>query len=239
MHRRNRTIFNINLIFAPYDERMKPLRKVRIAWSPEFAYAIGLLATDGNLSPDGRHINLTSKDKDQIQNFLRCLKIPDYHIGMKNRESEQEKKYFVVQIGDICFYSFLVKIGITPHKSKTLRGVAIPDQYFFDFLRGSFDGDGTFYSYWDSRWKSSFMFYTEFISASRYHINWIRRRLNSQLDISGHITADKNGPTQQLKYAKTESLKLLPKLYYNPSVVCLSRKRRKIEEALAIEGKYL
>ena len=42
-----------------------------------------------------------------------------------------------------------------------------------------------------------------------------------------------------LKYAKIESLKLLPKLYYDRSVVCLSRKRKKIEKALKIAGKHL
>jgi len=32
-------------------------------WSADFAYAVGLLTTDGSLSIDGRHINLTSKRK--------------------------------------------------------------------------------------------------------------------------------------------------------------------------------
>gem|GEM_PF-6676481 len=45
---------------------MKPLGKVKIQWSPEFAYVIGLLTTDGNLSPDGRHINFTSKDRELV-----------------------------------------------------------------------------------------------------------------------------------------------------------------------------
>ena len=35
-------------------------------WNHDFAYAIGLITTDGNLSPDGRHINLTSKDEEII-----------------------------------------------------------------------------------------------------------------------------------------------------------------------------
>ncbi|MBI5147711.1 MAG: hypothetical protein HZA37_00980 [Parcubacteria group bacterium] len=42
--------------------------------------------------------------------------------------------------------------------------------------------------------------------------------------------------THQLKYAKTESLKLLPRLYYDKNIICLSRKRRKIEKALKIDN---
>ncbi|KKU84947.1 MAG: Intein-containing protein, partial [Parcubacteria group bacterium GW2011_GWA2_47_8b] len=145
----------------------------------------------------------------------------------------------VVQFGDVSFYHFLISIGITPKKSKTIGELKIPDAYFFDFLRGHHDGDGTFYSYWDPRWRSSFMFYTEFISASKKHIDWLRRQLARFLDIKGHITKDSKGSTYQLKYAKVESLKLLPKLYYDRTVVCLSRKRRKIERALKVAGKQL
>ena len=51
----------------------KPKNKVRIEWSPKFAYALGLLATDGNLSPDGRHMVFVSKDLDLINIFKECL----------------------------------------------------------------------------------------------------------------------------------------------------------------------
>ena len=142
---------------------LKPQNKVKIEWSPEFAYAIGLLTTDGNLSSDSRHFDLTSKDKEQLENFLRCLGIKN-KIGIKT--SGLGKKSFRVQFGDVTFYKFLLNIGLTSNKSKKLGALDIPDKYFFDFLRGHFDGDGTFYSYFDPRWKSSYLFYTVFISAS-------------------------------------------------------------------------
>jgi len=211
---------------------VKPKGKVKIKWSPNFAYAIGLLVTDGNLSPTGRHINLTSKDKEQIENFRLCLGIKN-KIGRKSRGGFSEKKYYVVQFGDVLFYRFLLGIGLTPNKSKTLEGINVPDKYFFDFLRGHFDGDGTFYSYWDKRWKSSFMFYTELISASKRHIGWLRKEIHRRLKIKGHITGNgETGTAYQLKYAKKESLKLLPKMYYNSRVLCLSRKRNKIQKVI-------
>lgn len=207
----------------------KPKGKVKIEWSSEFAYAIGLLATDGSLSSDGRHIDLTSNDKEQLENFLECLrstnKISPKHSGIG-------KKCLRVQLGDVNFYRFLITIGLMPRKTKIIGAVEIPQRYFFDFLRGHFDGDGTFYSYWDPRWRSSYMFYTVFISASKNHILWLRKTIHSFLGIEGHITKSVNSSVYQLKYAKTESLKLLSKLYYNSDVVCLSRKRLKIEKAL-------
>ena len=144
---------------------MKPLSKIKIHWSPKFAYAVGLITTDGSLSKNGRHINFTSKDKQLVNLFTQALNIKN-KIGMKGNGSSKEKKYFVVQFGDVNFYRFLQSIGLTPKKSRTMGAINIPDEYFFDFLRGHFDGDGTFYSYWDPRWRSSFMFYTYKISFS-------------------------------------------------------------------------
>lgn len=220
------------------EEKMKPLGKVKIKWSPEFAYAIGLLTTDGNLSPDMRHIHFTSKDRELVELLKKCLGIKN-SIGKKARGLGEEKKYFVIQFGDVLFYRFLVDVGLSPNKSKTLEHVNIPDLYLFDFLRGHLDGDGTFYSYWDPRWRSSFMFYTEFISASKRHIDWLRKSLEQRIGIRGHVTQGGKHITYQLKYAKAESLKLLSKLYYTHDVVCLLRKRRKIEKALKIIGKKL
>lgn len=216
---------------------IKPKKKVNIRWSANFAYVIGLLTTDGNLSPDGRHINFTSKDKELVQLFCECLDLNN-KVGRKARGGNKEKKYFVVQFGDVNFYKFLLDIGLMPKKSKIISKINIPDKYFFDFLRGHFDGDGTFYSYWDPRWHSSFMFYTEFISASNKHINWLRKKILQILNLKGHITKGSKKVCYQLKYAKTESLKLFPKLYYNKSVVCLRRKRLKIEKAFRINERH-
>ncbi len=216
----------------------KPRRKVVIKWSRNFAYAIGLIATDGNLSPDERHINFTSKDLEQAQNFQKALGI-SYNIGRKSRGAGGPKKYFVVQFGDVFFYQFLNSIGLFRAKSKTIGKVNIPKKYFFDFLRGCFDGDGTVYSYWDPRWRSSFMFYLAFVSASRRHIDWLRAEIDSRLNVKGHITMIGIRVVSQLKYAKRESLKVFRKMYYSKSVLCLSRKKLKISKILAIVNKVL
>ncbi|MDO8467120.1 MAG: hypothetical protein Q7S83_03200 [bacterium] len=213
-----------------------PKNKIKLEWSPNFAYAIGLLTTDGNLSSDSRHFDLTSKDKEQLENFKGCLGIKN-KIGQKT-SGQTGKKAFRIQFGDVNFYRFLLKIGLMANKSKVMSALEIPNQYFFDFLRGHFDGDGTFYSYWDPRWRSSFMFYTEFVSASKKHINWLRERIYELLNIKGHVTGrGQKGVCYQLKYAKAESLKLLPKIYYKNHATSLRRKYLKIRAVLAIIGK--
>lgn len=212
----------------------KPKKIIDEKWSANLAYAIGLLATDGCLSKDGILIDLTSKDKEQLLNFSKCLGI-DFKIGIKWNSTGND--CLRIQFKNRIFYDFLLSIGLTPKKSLTMGGLAIQDKYFFDFLRGCFDGDGTFYSYWDKRWKSSHMFYVEFVSASEKHITWIRKELESRLKVIGHITNGGLGMTHQLKYAKREAMEIIKKMYYNPKVICLSRKRLKIEKVLKIEEK--
>ncbi len=112
-----------------------------IVWTPNLAYVIGLIATDGNLSKDGRHIDFTSKDIEQIQNLIKILDLKT-KIGIKS-SGTSNRKYYRTQFGNVKFYKFLLYIGLTPAKSKTLGKLKIPDKYFADFLRGHLDGDGS------------------------------------------------------------------------------------------------
>lgn len=212
----------------------KPKGKVILEWSPGFAYAIGLLVTDGSLSKDGRHVAFTSKDFELIENIQKGLSI-SCHVGKKGSGFSNEKKYFTLQIGDVLFYQFLEKIGLMQKKSKVIKDISVPNEFIPDFLRGHLDGDGTFYSYRDPRWKSSFMFYTAFVSASKEHVLWIQTVIRKNMAIKGHITKSKNDSVYQLKYAKKESLILIRNLYYTRNVISLSRKRMKIQEVIGCE----
>ncbi len=214
----------------------KPKRK-DVTWSPDIAYALGLVATDGSLSVDGRHIDLTSKDTEQLENFMRC-------IGRAVKISEKYGSYSTdkitrVQFSDVTLYEFLVSAGLTPRKTHTLGRLYIPDEYFFDFLRGHHDGDGSFTSYFDSRWKQSFMFYLSFVSASRLHVEWIRESLERLAGVRGHISTARGSCVVQLRYAKKETQILLRRMYPNAEATCLTRKRLKIEAALRIVNQSL
>ena len=215
---------------------MKPLGRINTVWNHRLAYATGLLATDGCLSKDGRHISLTTKDKEQAENFRKCLSLA-VKIGLKGRGYTKEKNYYHIQFGDVLFYRFLKSIGLTSAKSKTISSLTIPNRFYFDFLRGVFDGDGYTYSYWDHRWKNSFMFYTGFTSASLHFLKWIQETLQRELNVKGYMTSYRNW--YQLKYAKGESLLLLRKIYSNKQGFYLSRKKLKIVKALAIVNKRL
>lgn len=215
-----------------YGRRYTLEDMIDTTWSSNLAYAVGLITSDGCLSKDGRHIDFTSRDLEQIQNFKSILKI-DNKIGLKYRGKDRNKYYPRIQFGDINFYKFLLSIGLTPRKSKTIEKVRIPRKYFADFLRGCLDGDGYTYSYWDKRWKASFVIYTGFTAGSLKFIKWLRKNINKFYGIKGYIKHSGQSALA-LMYAKKESLIILKKMYYNNEVTCLSRKRFKIIESLGI-----
>lgn len=204
-------------------------------WTSDLAYAVGLITTDGSLSIDGRHINLTSKDLEQIKTFKKILHLNN-KIGLKYSSYTRERIYYQVQFGNVKLYRFLKSIGLTPHKTKTLSRLKIPDRYFADFLRGYLDGDGYTYSYFDPRWKDSFMLYTGFISASRKHLEWIETKIIELYGIEGKLRFQGKS-TYSLKYAKKSSILLLNKMYYKKNLPCLERKRSKMMLALDIINK--
>lgn len=201
-------------------------------WSRDLAYVVGLITTDGSLSKDGRHIVFVSKDLEQIETLTKILNLNN-KIGKRKSSYNLEPIYHYIQFGNVKFYRFLLSIGLMPNKTKIIGSLTIPDKYFADFLRGHLDGDGYTYSYWDKRWKSSFMLYTGFISASQLHIEWLQERINLLYGIEGKIKyAGKS--VLHLVFAKKASCLLLEKMYYSDDIPYLSRKRFKINKALGI-----
>ena len=210
----------------------KPKYLVSTVWRFGLAYAVGLLASDGCLSCDGRHIDLTSIDIEQLENFNKALGL-NFEIGFKDRNSKSNNTAYRVQISSVLFYEFLEGIGFTKKKSLTIKEINLPDKYFADFLRGLFDGDGCSYSYWDKRWRSSFMFYVGFCSGSTAFVSWLQEKIKKQVKVKGHITKSKRKNFYyQLKYSKYEAVKLVGFLYKNGTVIKLNRKYLKIMKTL-------
>jgi hypothetical protein len=210
----------------------RPQGQVCLVWSAQFAYAIGLLTADGCLSKDGRHIDFTSKDEELVVVFRKCLGL---NTKVSKKLSGAGNASFHTQFGDVLFYRFLLNIGLTPAKSKTLSQLSIPSAYFFDFLRGVFDGDGCSYAYVDPVYKNSYRFYISFASASPRFLVWIQQSVHEQAGINGYINTPSKRPSQiQLKYAKRESLVLYNHLYYSPKVPKLERKYLKILNSVNI-----
>lgn len=213
-------------------------------WTSDFAYAVGLITTDGCLSSDQRHLTLVSADLEQIENLKKCLNLKvKTGVHYSGRRFVNTKAHRV-QWGDVALYNFLLSIGLMPKKSLQLKALLVPDAQFFHYLRGCFDGDGSFYSYHDPRWQNSFMFYVTFESASDVYTKWLQTTIQRLAGVTGHVVKKvgankKRNNMYSLRYAKKESLILLQNMYEHSGEMHLSRKKLKIETALRIVDKSL
>ncbi|MDP2923571.1 MAG: hypothetical protein Q8O30_07650 [Candidatus Omnitrophota bacterium] len=206
---------------------------MHIKWSPPLAYVVGLITTDGSLSNDERHIVFTSSDIQLIKTFKECLRLKN-KITLNPFGQYAKRQSYKIQFSSIALYSWLLKIGLTPNKTKTIKLLRISDKYFPDFIRGHIDGDGSIFIYRDSHNKykrktySYQRLYVTLRSSSKSHMEWIRDRLKTLLGIKGSLSGWKPKERKiklwSLRFCKKESLKILPWLYYKENLPCLNRK---------------
>lgn len=209
---------------------MRYAKKRVYTWTPSIAYCVGLITSDGCLQKDGRHLDVTSIDYEQLQNFCKAL---GRDLAISRKSNNSSTPAFRIQFSDVAFYDFLLEAGLTPAKSLTISALKIPQEYYSDFLRGLFDGDGTTYGYVDKRWKNSNMFYVAFSAASRSFMEYVRSA-NSKLIGTSAGSIRKGKRAYSLVYAKADSAKIAAFMYYNDDLPALTRKRDKLQAFMAI-----
>jgi len=224
------------IIIRAYNIGMLQLKGNRfsIKWDENIAYGIGLLTSDGNLSPDGRHFYFVSIDRELVENLRKAFKLKN-RITLRSRLRGGIERYYVVQFGDVALYESLNMIGITAAKSKTIKSVLVPRVYFSDFLRGLFDGDGTFYTFWDTRWPNSFGYQISFASASFPFVSWLKKQLTLRYGVKGFIR--QGDGVFNLRYVKGDSRKIFDMMYHSRNRLFLKRKYNKMKSAFKKDKK--
>lgn len=201
-------------------------------WSSNLAYVVGLIATDGCLSNDKRHIILPSKDLEQIENFMKILKLNN-KVGT-NKNGNNTGIYYRIQFSNVNLYRWLLKIGLSAHKSLSLGPLKIHNKYFRDFLRGNLDGDGCI-TYYKDKYNSHInpkyiydRLFVTFCSGSKKYLAWLQETINKQLKIHGAINTKHNRRSKNnyyvLKFSTKEAKILLNWIYHKPDLPCLGRK---------------
>lgn len=195
-------------------------------------YVVGLMATDGNLSGDGRHLSFDSGDIELVRTFLACLGRPNTHIRLKRGEFGGVG--YQAQFSDVRFHRWLSGIGLMPRKSLVLGGIDVPDAHLLPLVRGLFEGDGHIQNfvhrptpsrYPDYEYERLWVFFN---SASRPHLEWIDERVQASLRLHGLIEKLKPRPRRhdffRLKYGKHASIALLKAMYPSSDIPKLERK---------------
>ena len=107
--------------------------------TPEMAWVLGWIASDGNIVGDLKWWSIETKD-------AACLEKMRQHIQYTGdlRERKDGRTGLIVHSREMV--KSLLGLGMTPAKSLTLEYPSLPDELTPYFLRGYFEGDGWFYT---------------------------------------------------------------------------------------------
>jgi hypothetical protein len=179
---------------------------------PNLWYLVGLITSDGNLSKDGRHVDITANDIQYLSMLKEALglsnKIGDKH-GSGGRISHH------IQLANRQFYDFLVSVGLMPRKSLTLKALKIEEFYFHDFLRGLIDGDGSMRRWYHPK-NGNQQWSLRVYSGSRDFMEWLEKRIKELYKVDGRLHKDgQKKSLYVLKYGKMAAREILKKCYYD------------------------
>ena len=130
----------------------------------EKAYWLGFLAADGCVSGNYIIITLKAEDKTHLEKFKKFLQADSIKIQdiqkWTNFEGEKLDKfryYSQFTIGCKRMAEDLKKHGIVENKTLVLQPpLTIPEEFYMDWIRGYFDGDGSIsFSSSSNRWQSN------------------------------------------------------------------------------------
>lgn len=195
------------------------------------AYILGLIASDGNIAKKENSITiqLSIKDKDileKIKEITKSSRPLDNYITKNNRDTIKFSVHSSEWKKDLKVY------GIVPAKTFILKPPNfLQKQYWIDYIRGYFDGDGTIYS--TTGCNNRF----EIIGASKDVIEQIRLFLSNNYNITCSLqerTLSNGTKIFKITYSSKEDLIKLYHLFYDNSELYIKRKKEKFQTVLNI-----
>ncbi len=197
-------------------------------WSRPMAWVLGLFLTDACLYGDdfgNPRISINSIDKDVIEKIQICL-----HSTYATQVLKKAGPLPQYRLEFACkpIYDDIVRLGLSPRKSLTVKMPQVPEGFFPDFARGVFEGDGSYVI--DKRRNSLRL---SLVSGSRDFIHEFAEGLGRMGLSQRHPYEYQRGKSKyyELKYGKQSDCRLYYELAYKntPASMSMNRKRSIIE----------
>jgi intein-encoded DNA endonuclease-like protein len=157
-------------------------------WGSEMAYILGYIFADGNINwkPEKSYRALTitasEKDKEHLEKIRLKLKSTKELLYSASTKSYR----LIVNNKTICMD--LMKLGLVPKKSLSIRFPNIPEKFLRHFIRGIIDGDGNVRYV---KRKRSPYFEITISSGSKAFLEKMAEKI-SQIGINGKVRKNKN-----------------------------------------------
>jgi len=207
-------------------------------WTPEMAYVIGWILTDGCIEyvPRKRYVIRFDLAEKQPLEIIKRLLDADYPI---REEQRRDSTFYSIMLRSQVAVQSLMAIGITPNKTFTAQVPDMPKNCRREFIRGVFEGDGSVFIL--NRAKGRKLLNTKFSSASEDFIRGIGNILYEDLGLMPKIYSRVDNRTEdgntywELRYGGRESMALYYYMYKDATFY-LERKKAKFEEAQELKA---
>lgn len=191
-------------------------------WSVEMAYVLGFVTADGNSHHNRLKIAIKADDVEILEYIKEKMEFTG-PIHSRQRKNPTKGKTEVLHQKSLTLDSYKVmnkikEYGIIPNKTGKEILPDIPDEYFYDYVRGFFDGDG---SVWFKYHKGIRHINTSFSCANKKFLEDLQNRIGG----FGSISTTKKQTCHVLHIAHYNSVTLGQKMYSNPDCFALKRKR--------------
>jgi hypothetical protein len=205
-------------------------------WSCDMAYVLGFFAADGNMikTKRGTHFMAIQVTDKEIVYAIREAMHSDHKVSVRKGSGSISDKYRI-QIGSREMFDDLVRLGFMPNKSKRLHMPTMPSEFFSDFVRGYFDGDG---NVWvglkhKERSKPLLCISLVFTSGTKMFLLELKEKLGELLSTGGSLVKKSGSNCYSLQYSIHDTLKLCDFMYHDrmgSSKLFLARKRKVFEK---------
>jgi DNA-binding XRE family transcriptional regulator len=192
------------------------------AWTPEMAWVLGLMITDGNVClMNNTGAGIKSRKSKVISFGQKDSELPEKILGLMGSNAKiiyrPEKTYngiksgslYQFQIYNTRLFDRLVELGVTERKSLTVKFPEVPSNCMRHFIRGCWDGDGSV----SDTHKGKGAMKARFFSGSRCFIESMMENLILAGLPARKIHSDRSGRYHHLNYNSKQAAQLYHYLY--------------------------
>lgn len=195
--------------------------------TPSKAYILGILYADGSLYKDEWKLSIGLVEKDiEVLNFISKELESDrpYYFHNHQKKNPKHQNINILSVNSKTLWNDCYKWGLVPNKTFIAKfPLHIPNQYYFDFIRGYFDGDG---------YVSKKGYRIEFVGTEEL-LNEIANQIHSKTGFTWSYNRkrhpEKNNNIITLSYWGKNKCKAIAKyLYPNQDIFGMKRKKDKL-----------
>lgn len=165
------------------------------------AYLLGVMFADGCVGSKSNLINLISNDYDLLDFFKREL---EFTGDIAQNPLHKTAKH--VNIASIQMKKDLIKLGCVPSKSLVLEFPDIEEKYFWAFLLGYFDGDG---SLWVSKNKRAAHF--KIMSSTKFCLKL--QKMLKEKGFKSEVRTEPKTYKKETSYVRISSKKTIREIF--------------------------